>query len=96
MHKVALTVNTFQTPDGNPVALGNLTFRLVIDGSVNNEQIQSNKVVIPLNSSGVITGSPTFWANADIAPPGTYYIQSVYTAAGQLVSGPNLVTVSEF
>ena len=93
MSRIALTVNTFQTPDGKPVALGKLTFRLVIDGSVSNEQIQSNKVVIPLNSSGVIAGSPTFWPNASIAPPGTYYVQSVYTAAGQLVSGPNLVTV---
>ena len=93
MFRTALTVNTFQTPDGKPVALGKLTFRLVIDGSVSNEQIQSNKVVIPLNSSGVITGSPTFWPNASIAPPGTYYVQSVYTAAGQLVAGPNVVTV---
>jgi hypothetical protein len=93
MPRTALTVNTFQNPDGSPVANGYLLISLNQDGSVNNTQLQFNQVKVLLDSSGVITGSPTFWPNASISPPGTYYIISVYSASGQLVAGPNKLTV---
>lgn len=91
--KAALTVTTFQNPDGSSVVNGYLLIRLNIAGSVNNEQIQSNYTKILLNSSGVIVGSPTFWPNASISPIGTYYIEKVYNAIGQLIAGPNSITV---
>ena len=91
--KVALTINTFQTADGNPVANGSVRIRLNQDGSVDDQQVGSNFTTIPLNSNGVLTGSPTFWRNADISPAGTYYIRLVYLDTGQLISGPSKVTV---
>ena len=91
--KIALTVNTFQNPDGSPVAKGTIRIRLNIDGSVNDEQISSSFTNISLDSNGIIVGSPTFWPNSDISPSGTYYILLVYSASGQEISGPNKVTV---
>ena len=91
--RIVLPVNTFQNPDGTPVANGYLLIRLNQDGSVNDTQIQSNFTQISLDSSGSIVGSPTFWQNANINPPGTYYILSVFSATGQLVSSPNVVTL---
>ncbi len=93
MPRIALTVTNFQNPDGSPVALGYLLFQLNTNGSVSSTQISSQITRIPLDSSGNITGSPTFWPNASIAPSGTYYIRSVYSAQGQLLSGPSKVTV---
>lgn len=91
--KVSFPLTTFQLPSGNPVANGSINVSLNTDGSVNNTQIQSNGDNISLNPSGVVVGTPTFWPNADISPPGSYYILSVYTSSGQLVAGPNKVTV---
>jgi hypothetical protein len=93
MPRVALTVTNFQNPDGSPVALGYLLFKLITEGSVSDTQISSQITKIPLDINGTITGSPTFWPNSSIAPAGTYYVRSVYTAQGQLVSGPSKVTV---
>jgi hypothetical protein len=91
--KISLVVNTFQNPDGSPVANGYILIRLCLDGSVDDDQINSNYTQINLNSSGVIIGSPTFWPNIDISPSGTYYIMFVYSSDGQIVSGPLKVTV---
>ena len=93
MPKVAFPLTTFQLPNGNPVANGSINVSLNTDGSVNNTQIQSNGDSISLNASGVVVGTPTFWPNVDIFPAGSYYILSVYTSSGQLVAGPNKITV---
>lgn len=93
MPKTGLIVTNFQNPNGSPVANGYLIFRLNTEGSVNFTQISSQAIRIPLDSSGNIIGSPTFWPNNDLLPSGTYYVQSVYTANGQLISGPSKVTV---
>ena len=93
MAQTALTVNTFVNPDGSPVANGYIRIRLSQDGSVNNIQIQATYTEISLNSSGVIVGSPLFWPNSEISPSKTYYIIIVYSATGQEVAGPNIVTV---
>jgi len=93
MPKIALTVTNFQNPDGSPVANGYLLFRLNTEGSVSSTQISSQTTRISLDSSGNVTGSPTFWPNASLAPSGTYYVRSVYSSGGQLISGPSKVTV---
>jgi len=93
MSQVALVVKTFVNPDGTPVNSGYIRVRLSQDGSVNNSQIQANFVTLALDSLGTIVGSPLFWTNGSISPSGTYYIQEVYSATGQLVSGPTKVTV---
>jgi hypothetical protein len=91
--KVQLPLRIFTLPSGSPVANGYLMIRLSIPGSVNDTQIQSNFVKVPLDSTGTVIGTPTFWHNTDISPPGTSYIQSVYTSQGQLISGPNKLTI---
>jgi hypothetical protein len=91
--RVTLTVNTFQLPNGLPVALGTITMRLNQIGSVNVTQLGVQFTAIKLDANGMITGSPTFWHNSDISPSGTYYIQTVYSSTGQVVAGPNVVTV---
>ena len=69
---------------------GYIKIRLNIDGSIDDGQLQSNYVNLPLDSSGVISGSPTFWPNSEISPSGTYYIENVYKSNGQLVAGPSI------
>jgi len=92
--KYPLLVNTFQNPDGSPVANGYIKIRLNVDGSINDGQLQSNYVNLPLDSSGVISGSPTFWPNSEISPSGTYYVENVYKANGQLVAGPSIAGIA--
>jgi len=93
MAQVGLTITKFVNPDDSPVANGSLTIRLSQDGSVNDTQVQSVFTRIPLDAGGNVLGSPVFWPNNEISPPNTYYILRVYAASGQLVSGPNIVTV---
>jgi len=93
MPKVSLPLTNFQNADGTPVANGTLQIRLNVNGSVNDTQIQTNFSTVSLDSSGNILGSPTFWPNVDINPTGTYYILSVYSQLGQLVGGPNILTI---
>jgi hypothetical protein len=91
--RVSFPLTTYQYPDGNPVANGTLDVRLSQDGMANDTQVQRNFSRVALDSSGVITGSPTFWHNSDISPSGTYYVFNVYNKQGQLVAGPNKITI---
>lgn len=93
MPRSPLTVNTFQNPDGSPVANGYIRIRLSQIGSSNSQQIDIVFTKTLLNASGVIIGSPTFWPNSGILPAGTYYIIEVYNSSGQLIAGPNKVIV---
>ena len=93
MTRVALTVTNFQNIDGSPVASGYLLFKLNVDASVDDTQVSSQIIRIPLDTNGDIVGSPVFWDNSSLAPSGTYYVRSVYSAKGQLISGPSKVTV---
>lgn len=93
MSRLAFPLQQFVYPDNSPVANGTIVVRLSQDGSANDTQVSTQNIVIPLNSSGVITGTPNFWQNISIAPTGTYYILYVYNSIGTLVAGPNLVTV---
>jgi hypothetical protein len=93
MSRAALTVNTFVNPDGTTVANGTVQMRLNVDGSVIDTQIQSTFTDFLLDAFGQLIGSPTFWPNSQISPSGTYYVQKVYNSNGQLVAGPNKITV---
>jgi hypothetical protein len=102
MANIALPVTTFQLANGAPVANGFLRIRLNRQGQVTytpesgpvtNIQINPIFTEIPLNAEGVITGTPTFWQNSSILPTGTYYILQVFASTGQIVAGPNKVTV---
>lgn len=92
MAQTALTVNTFQLPNGKPVANGYIRMRLNQAGTVG-DQLDASFVTLNLDSNGEIEGSPVFWPNAEISPANTYYIQLVYSTNGQLVAGPNVITV---
>ena len=93
MAKTTLPITNFQNADGTPVANGTLQIRLNINGSVSDTQIQSNSTTVALDASGNVVGAPTFWPNAAISPAGTYYVLSVYSIQGQLVGGPNVLTI---
>ena len=93
MPRASLPLTTFQNADGTPVANGTLQIRLNINGSVNDTQIQSNSTTVVLNVNGEVLFDPTFWPNAAISPAGTYYVLSVYSIQGQLVGGPNVLTI---
>jgi hypothetical protein len=93
MPRSALPITNFQTSDGSPVANGYILIRLNVDGMASGDQIQSNFIKITLDSNGNLIGSPLFWTNASIIPPGSYYIVQVYKLNGQLVGGPLKVTV---
>ena len=98
----SLPITNFQNPDGSPVAKGYLRIRISQNASISflipgpiteHNQIQSNFTKVSLDSSGNVTGSPTFWANADLSPSGTYYILEVFSSTGQLLSGPSKLTI---
>jgi hypothetical protein len=91
--RTSLPLTNFQNADGTPVANGTLQIRLNVNGSVNDTQVQSNSYTVRLDASGDVLDSPTFWPNADILPAGTYYVLSVYSQQGQLVGGPNVLTI---
>jgi hypothetical protein len=95
--KVQLTGGNYQDAAGNPLANGFLILELSQDGQVNTstEVAAGRKIKILLDSSGnVVTSPPQYvWPNDVITPSNTFYIASAYTAAGQLVWGPNAVQV---
>ena len=93
MAQVSFPLTTYQLPSGVPVADGSLVVRLNADGQVGTSQIASNPVRLPLDANGTLSTSYLFWSNSNIAPTGTYYIYSVYTSDGEMISGPNLITL---
>lgn len=86
-------ITQFQFPNGAPVANGSITIRLNTNGNASENSISAQFTRIALDSTGTPVGSPVFWPNAEINPPGTYYIVLVYTEAGQRVAGPLSITV---
>ncbi len=81
---------SFSDSAGNLLVNGYLIFQLTQDITVNtNVQICSGRTIrVDLNSTGSIPTLPvtSFW-------PGTYLV-SAYSASGQLVWGPNMVSVT--
>jgi len=93
MSRSAFPITTFQNPDGSPVANGAMNVRLSSDGTSNAQQIQHNFTSVPLDSNGVVTGSPAVWADSVVLPDGRYYVINVYSQKGQLVAGPLKIEV---
>jgi len=92
--KYALVITNFVYLDGTPVANGTVKIRLSLNGSVSDAQVSSQFTTITLDASGNVTGSPTFYRPDDISPSGTYYVELVNSAQGQLVAGPNIASIS--
>jgi hypothetical protein len=75
---VTISGGGFQDPLGNALALGSLSVRLTQDLALASNQICAGKtVILPLDSSGNVTGSPTLWGAA------TYQVNA-YASDGQL------------
>ena len=90
---------TFHAANDAPIANGLLSIRLNVDGNVDTgsgtlQLCSGIEVKIPLNQFGIVNGNLNVWPNADITPSGTYYVYSVYSAKGDLVLGPSIVTVA--
>lgn len=87
----------WQDPEGNPLANGFLLFQLSQDAIVNtNVRICAGYTIrVPLNSSGSVSSSPAYslWPNTVMTPDTTFYTLSAYSATGQLVWGPNSVSI---
>jgi hypothetical protein len=88
----------FQDPEGNPLANGFLLFELSQDGVVNTSTrvCAGHTIRVPLNSSGDVPSSPIYslWPNTVITPSTTFYTLSAYSSTGQLVWGPNPVSIT--
>lgn len=104
---VQLINGNFQDDEGNVLANGYLTMQLSQDAQVSVSgspvgQVGAGiRVKVPLDSSGNIQGTPgdnltpiCIWPNDVMAPTGTYYTVRAYSAVGQLVWGPQVVTVT--
>lgn len=94
--KIQLSGGAFQDALGNVVANGYMIMQLSQDAQVTGSspevQITAGRTIkVLLDASGNIKASPAqyAWPNDVLTPANTYYIVSVYTAAGQLVWGPN-------
>ena len=91
--KVQIIGGNFQDCAGNPLANGYLLFLLSQDGLVNgSSQVAAGREIkVILDSTGNVATSPAqyLWPNDVITPANTFYTVSAYTAAGQLVWGPN-------
>ncbi len=94
--KIMLAGGAFQDALGDVVENGYMLMQLSQDAQVTGSspevQITAGRVIkILLDSSGNVQASPAqyAWPNDVLTPANTYYTVSVYTAAGQLVWGPN-------
>lgn len=89
MPPATITGGGFQDSLGNPLADGYLIFQLSQDARVaaNQQVVAGYRVTIALDANG--NGSGSIWANDVLSPGGTFYNVSAYSAAGQLVWGPN-------
>lgn len=82
----------FQDLAGNPLAFGYLLFYLNEDVVAYGSAISGNEAVkILLDTDGNIQTNPaqSIWPNDAESSGNTYYLVSAYSAAGQLVWGPN-------
>lgn len=94
MARSPFPILTYADVVGNPIANGFLLLNLSEDAlSPTGEVCSGLTIRVPLDDTGTITGSPTFWPNADLTPDDTYYALRAYTAQGQLVLGPLSVII---
>jgi hypothetical protein len=90
---MATILNSYQNPDGTPVANGYLLVSLNQAASSGLVQLSVAKVKVLLNASGAVIGSPTFAASSTLEPTTAYYILEVYAADGQQLSYPTILVL---
>jgi hypothetical protein len=90
---MASLLNSYQNADGTPVANGFLLVGLNQTATALGNVISTNKVKVLLDANGDVVGSPDFFPTSSLNPPGTQYFLSIYTATGQLVSGPTILVI---
>lgn len=85
--RTAFPITEFFNLDGTPLASGYLAISINTDVNTPDPgQIGAQAVShVELDAEGTITGSPTFWGNANLLPAGSVYLLSSYTAEGQQV-----------
>ena len=86
----------FADAEGNPVALGYIIMQLNQDAqsSLTSQVVGGRTIKITLDASGNAVAGQYVWPNTALNPTTTFYIVNVYTAAGQLVWGPNYMLVN--
>jgi hypothetical protein len=97
MAKNTLTGGAFQDAAGNVLANGYLKMKLNMDAVVTGTGPQiaaSSELTITLDSSGNIAAAQQVWPTDQLTPTNALYVVSAYTAKGQLVWGPQYVTVT--
>lgn len=94
MSQVAFPLTSFTDSTGAPLVNGSAEIRISNDVQSSTGQICAGmKLVVPLNSSGVMTSVPQVWPNASLSPSGSTYILSAYTSEGELAYGPESITI---
>jgi hypothetical protein len=99
MAKNQIIGGNFQNSSGGALSLGYFTLNLNRDCNVTSSEGQGqigrgSIVTVSLDISGNVTGVVLVWPNDQLLPSGNYYIVNVYTAEGQLVSGPYPLTIT--
>lgn len=81
----------------NPLANGYLIIQLnqdaALSGSVNN-QIYGGTIKVTLDAEGNFPNAVTLAPTTSMNPSSSVYVVSAYTAEGQLVWGPNTMTLN--
>ena len=94
MAQASFPVTTFTDANDNPLANGYALISMSTDVQSSGGQICAGAAErVTLNASGVMSAVPQVWPNNELSPIGSTYILSAYTADGELVYGPEPVTV---
>jgi hypothetical protein len=92
-----LTGGAFQDASGNPIANGYILVYLNQNGVTSNtpgQQLASGQVIkLTLGSDGNLVAGQKLWPNDGILPAGTTYVATLHAANGQVLWGPNTVSV---
>ncbi len=86
----------FQDANGDALNLGYIIMQLNQDAqSSQQSQVDGGRTVkIQLDATGNAVAGQYVWPNTALNPSNTFYIVNVYSAAGQLVWGPNYLLVN--
>jgi hypothetical protein len=88
--KVQLTGGNFQDVEGNPLNSGYIKMKLSSDEEVNDSLICSGiEIKITLDATGNVVAGQSVWGNDVMLPANSFYKVTVFSAAGQIVWGPN-------
>src|SRR5271157_1434286 len=93
---IQLTGGNFQDAQGNPIVLGSLKLQPQADAVVVSNpygQVESNvPIILPLDSTGNLVGTPSIWASSELSPK-IGYLVSVYDKDGAQVNHGTILWV---